>query len=327
MSDREFPVRIGLVGFGDFGQCYAATITNLAEATLMAIVDVDENRLHDARSRFPVARSVPDIDAAVAQTDVDAWIVASGTSSHVSVARQCLAAGKSVLVEKPIASSSDEAFVLKSLVDRDANKLMMGHVVLFNTEFAQLLKECKSRKSIRFVDAVRHRPVTTIDKYPGEDPFGLTMVHDLYCVVALKQRAEPNRFAAQIRRRRDGRCDLAVAQLGFEDGCLVKLTASFLTPEGMPEDGFDRTEVFGEDWAARAMANPRPFQLWDSRSRHPMTLELGCDQQSGMLAEQLRCFCRVVRGEQAVPVGASFEDAIQVQRWIERLTSVAIEIR
>lgn len=327
MSDRDYPVRMGLAGFGDFGQCYAATIANLAEATLTVIVDVNEHRLNDARSCYPDARSVRDIDAALAQTDVDAWIVASSTSSHVGVAKQCLAAGKSVLVEKPIASSCDEALELKSIVDRDANKLMMGHVVLFNTEFAQLLKESKNRKPIRFIDAVRHRPATTIDSYPGEDPFRLTMVHDLYCVLALKQRAEPNQFAAQVRRQRDGTCDLAVAQLGFEDGCLAKLTASFLTPQGMPHDGFDRTEVFGEDWAARVMANPRPFEVWDNRSRHPLTLELGCEQQSGMLAEQLRCFCRVARGEQAVPLGASFADAIQVQCWIERLESVAIEIR
>jgi hypothetical protein len=38
-----------------------------------------------------------------------------------------------------------------------------------------------------------------------------------------------------------------------------------------------------------------------------------------MLAEELRCFCRVVRGQQAVPMGATYHDAMQVRGWIDRL--------
>ena len=90
MIDRECSVRIGLVGFGDFGQCYAATIASLAEATLVAIVDVDAHRLNHARSCYPDVRTACDIDAAHARTNVDAWVIASSTSSHVHVARQCL---------------------------------------------------------------------------------------------------------------------------------------------------------------------------------------------------------------------------------------------
>jgi hypothetical protein len=43
------------------------------------------------------------------------------------------------------------------------------------------------------------------------------------------------------------------------------------------------------------------------------------------MAEELRCFSRVARGMQAVPVGATFADAIQVQRWMDALESSANE--
>ncbi|MFT7643792.1 MAG: hypothetical protein ACI9G1_005558, partial [Pirellulaceae bacterium] len=44
---------------------------------------------------------------------------------------------------------------------------------------------------------------------------------------------------------------------------------------------------------------------------------------SGMMAEELRCFCRVAKGQESVPVGATYADSIQVQRWMEKLDSVA----
>jgi hypothetical protein len=44
---------------------------------------------------------------------------------------------------------------------------------------------------------------------------------------------------------------------------------------------------------------------------------------TGMMAEELRCFCRVARGLQAVPVGATYADALQVQQWMETLAATA----
>ncbi|MEO2049503.1 MAG: hypothetical protein ABGX16_23340 [Pirellulales bacterium] len=94
----------------------------------------------------------------------------------------------------------------------------------------------------------------------------------------------------------------------------------------MPADGFDCMEIFGQIWAVRLRANPRPFELWDEKARWPMGLEIRADREgsSGMLAEQWRCFCHVVRAEQAVPVGATYQDAMQVQRWLDQLEKCAV---
>jgi hypothetical protein len=65
--------------------------------------------------------------------------------------------------------------------------------------------------------------------------------------------------------------------------------------------------------------------VWDERASWPLALEIRTDAAAatGMMAEELRCFCRVVRGLQGVPVGASYADAIQVQRWMDRLEACA----
>ena len=159
-----------------------------------------------------------------------------------------------------------------------------------------------------------------MERFPEESPFELTMVHDLYCVLALMNRAEPSQLSAQTHVTDDGRCDLALAQLQWANGATASLTASFMTPEGMASDGYDRMEVFGHGWAARVRANPRPIELWDQRASWPMALEISTGKcVSGMLAEELRCFCRVAAGVEHVPVGASYHDAVQILRWMDQL--------
>lgn len=317
------PVKIGVVGLGNFGLLHASTLAGLAEAHLVALVARRQASLDAIAKNFPGVPGWLDLDQAIAESDAEAWVVASSTASHVPITKKLLAAGKTVLLEKPIAESLTEAQSLAPLVEDDSSNLMLGHILLFNSEFRQLLNEVAERSPIQYLDCVRHRPAKTIDAFPGESPLHLTMVHDLYLALVLMGRTEPISFSAQVHRNPNDACDLVLAQLQWPDGKLASFTASFLTPDGMPNDGFDRLEVFGQGWTARIHANPRPLEIWDEKASWPMGLEILADQKnsSGMLAEQLRYFCRVVRGEQPVPIGATYHDAIQVQSWLDRLES------
>jgi predicted dehydrogenase len=149
------------------------------------------------------------------------------------------------------------------------------------------------------------------------------MVHDLYATQVLVNRADPVHYSARFHRTRTGAVDLAVARLQWSDGLLASFAASYLTPAGMPPRGFDRMEVFGAGWSARIHPNPRPIEVWGEQASWPLALEIRADAAgaTGMMAEELRCFCRVVRGQQGVPVGATYGDALQVQQWMDRLES------
>ena len=229
----------------------------------------------------------------------------------------------------PAVENVEDARSLGALVRADSANLMLGHILLFNSEFRQLQAEASQRAPVLHIACERHRPAGTLARFPGETPYHLLMVHDLYCVQALVQRREPVTFSAQARFTAGGGMDLALAQLRWADGAMATLAASFLTPEGMPADGYDRLEVYGQGWAARVESNPRPLVVWDDRARAPLTLEILADPAapSGMLAEELRCFCRVARGVQAVPMGATYQDALQVLDWLEKLERLAQEGR
>jgi predicted dehydrogenase len=196
--------------------------------------------------------------------------------------------------------------------------MMLGHILLFGSEFCALLDEVAERGRPRFMQFARHRQAALRDD-PTASPVSLIMVHDLYCAQVLMDREEPVHFIAKSDSSDKGKPgQLSVAQLGWSDGAIASFSASFLAPEGMGEHGYDRLEVLGDGWSAILTPNPRPIAVWDRRANYPLGLELRIDPPSGMMAEELRRFGAVVRGGELL-VGTTFEDALQLQRWIERL--------
>lgn len=324
MSQKTFrPVKIGVVGLGRFGRLHALTLAGIAEAELVALVARQQSSLDRLATEAPGIPGWTNLEQALAESDAEAWVVACTTAAHVPVATAILQAGKPVLLEKPVADNLAEAKLLAPLVRPDSSNLMLGHIVLFNSEFQQLREEAACRGPIHFIDCVRHRPASIVQQFPSENPLFATMVHDLYATQALLAGVEPTEFSAQFHRTPQGEVDLALAQLQWEDGPVASFAASYLTPSGMASRGFDRMEVFGQGWSARIEPNPRPIEVWDVQASWPLSLEIRASGSgaTGMLAEELRCFCRVVRGQQKVPAGATYADALQVQAWMERLAS------
>jgi predicted dehydrogenase len=324
MTQKSFaPVKIGVLGLGRFGRLHALTLARIAEADLVALVARRQASLDALAAELPGVPGWTNLEQALAESAAEAWIVACTTAAHVPVVRTLLEAGKTVLLEKPVADNLEEARSLAPLVRPDSSNLMIGHIVLFNSEFQQLRVEAQQRGALAYINCVRHRPASIIKDFPGENPLHAVMVHDLYATQVLVNRADPLHCSARFHRTRTGEVDLAVAQLQWSDGLLASFAASYLTPGGMPPRGFDRMEVFGTGWSARINPNPRPIEVWGERACWPLALEIRADTTgaTGMMAEELRCFCRVVRGQQHVPVGATYGDALQVQQWMDRLES------
>lgn len=320
-------IKCGVIGLGRFGRLHSLTLRSLENVELTAIVARRQQSVDLLLKEIPETTGYTDLDQAIESSGATAWIVACTTSEHVTVTRRLLEAGHHVLLEKPIADDLQEAEQLADLVKEDSSNLMLGHILLFNSEFKSLRQEVANRPSLTHLDAVRHRPASIVKDFAGENPLHAAMVHDLYCAQALTDAQQPRSFSCQYHLTPDGQIDLANAQIIWPSGFLARFSASFMTPAGMPPRGFDRLEVFGDGWAARLSPNPRPIEVWnDQQAQWPLALEIMADQTNatGMMVEEQRCFLRVVNGEQAVPVGARYEDGLQVQRWMNELDRVAV---
>ena len=168
--------KIGVVGVGNFGRLHALTLAGLAEAELVALVDNREAALTKISRELPGVPTWSDLNEALHEVEAEAWVIATRTESHVSIAEQILASGGYVLIEKPLAESLTTARQLEPLVAQNPNKVMLGHILLFAAEFRQLLQEIDQRGPLIYLNLERHRPTTTWDYYE-ETPFRLTMVH------------------------------------------------------------------------------------------------------------------------------------------------------
>ncbi|NIM94030.1 MAG: Gfo/Idh/MocA family oxidoreductase [Anaerolineales bacterium] len=313
-------VRIGVVGVGRFGRLHALTLAGLSEAELVAIVDTDEEARQSIQKELPGIPVWEDLATALGESEAEAWVIATRPATHIPLSTQTLSAGCKVLIEKPLAQSYAEAEELLDFIDQGSEDVMLSHTLLFVAEIKQLLTEIRERGEVIYFHSFRHRPASLW--HPERStPLRELMVHDLYLAYVIVEGEEPIQFSARIHPRKGGGSDLALVDLAWENDLWGSFTASFITPPGMGHEGYDRIEVYGQGWAARLELVPQPLEIWTDRAEWPLGLDIYADPDSpsGWLAEELRHFCRVVRGEAQVPFGARYEDALRIMDWLERL--------
>ncbi len=103
------PARIAMIGYGAIGYEHASAITATPGLELALVCDRNPARLDAAREHFPDLRVASEIDAVIADEEVDAAIVGAPPNIHASLALRLLRASKSVIVEKPFSITTAEA--------------------------------------------------------------------------------------------------------------------------------------------------------------------------------------------------------------------------
>ncbi len=102
-------IRVGVVGAGIMGADHARVLSSaVSGAELSAVSDVDAARVKALVERFPSARSCPTALHLIRDERVDAVLIASPDATHGELVLACLAAGKPVLCEKPLAPTVEE---------------------------------------------------------------------------------------------------------------------------------------------------------------------------------------------------------------------------
>ena len=103
-------VKVGIIGTGGMGARHASNLTYLvAAAEVGAIMDVDLARAEEIAARCGGARIFTDAERLISAQDVDAVVIAAPNRFHAELTKACIAAGKPVLCEKPLATSGEEA--------------------------------------------------------------------------------------------------------------------------------------------------------------------------------------------------------------------------
>lgn len=112
-------IGIGVVGYGYWGPNLVRNLCDLPEAQLRWVCDLQTERLGGVRRRFPSVEITEDYQNLLDDPLVDAIAIATPVATHYAIAMRALKAGKHVFVEKPLASSIEEA---ERLVDEAARR-------------------------------------------------------------------------------------------------------------------------------------------------------------------------------------------------------------
>src|SRR5215475_15816209 len=105
-------MRLAVVGCGYWGSKHVRVLHSISEIEQVVVVDPREERLRELKRDFPAIGVFERLEDAL--DHVDAVIVATPPDTHARLAMTAMHAGKSVLIEKPLATSTLDA---RQLVD------------------------------------------------------------------------------------------------------------------------------------------------------------------------------------------------------------------
>jgi predicted dehydrogenase len=209
--------RTAVIGAGYLGRFHAQKYAQAEACELVAIVDPD-----------PAARAAVGAELQVTALathasllgTVDAVSVVTPTPLHFAIAREFLAAGAHVLVEKPITETPAEARELIALAARAGRILQVGHLERFN---AAILAAEPYLHTPRFVECHRLAPYrergtdvnVVLDLMIHDIDLVQTMVH---APIATIDAVGTPVFSEEI--------DIANARIRFANGCVANATAS-----------------------------------------------------------------------------------------------------
>jgi len=125
-------LRICHIGVGYWGPNLMRNIAANANAELAGICDSRAETLKDVGTKYPDAKLFDTLDAALADTSIDAVVIATPSGLHFEQAKQALNSGKHVFVEKPLAETVEQARELTALAAQQGRILMVGHTFLYN---------------------------------------------------------------------------------------------------------------------------------------------------------------------------------------------------
>lgn len=285
MSDSH-AIRVAVVGAGHLGRHHVRLAATLPGWECVGVLEPDPVRREAVCQEFRVS-PLGNLEEAIERAE--AAVVATPTESHSQVAGAFLAAGRHVLVEKPIASSLHEARELTRLAAAKQVVLAVGHVEFFNPAVQAILAR---RPRPRFLEAQRLSPFTR--RSLDIDVVFDLMVHDIQIAQALNPSFPVREVRAVGVPVLSGRVDLANVRLEFANGCIANLTASRVSAKRVRKLRlFEPDAYFSVDYAEQSVSAARLTR--DGGESAIVSVPVPVEQGEPLAAEHL-AFQRACRG-------------------------------
>jgi predicted dehydrogenase len=124
-------IKIAVIGYGYWGPNLVRNFAAASDCQVSAVTDFDASKLAACARLYPGTTTTTNYRDVLANPEIDAVAIATPAHSHFDLAMEALRAGKHVLVEKPLAQSSDQ---VRRLIDEAARRkltLMVDHTFVY----------------------------------------------------------------------------------------------------------------------------------------------------------------------------------------------------
>jgi predicted dehydrogenase len=305
-------VRIGLVGAGQHGIRYARHIVqDVAEASLVALTRRDQEAGR-AQAAELGCEYVPKVSELVHRSDIDAIVIVTPPAAHLDPALRALAAGKAVLIEKPMVASVHEAEELRLAAAGAPQPLMVAHTLRYNAVLRALRAKLPSLGRLVQVRMSQRLEPSSLawqreHQAAGAGSILLTGVHlfdavrwlfgdevaAVYCRWGrILNPAHEDFFAASVALARTGiHADLEVSKYTQSRSCRIEVVG---------ESG----QLFGDYWNHRLIFVSGREERFEPLPPELLTVE-----------ETVRDFCRSLLAGQ--PVASTVDDGLRTLEIVE----------
>jgi predicted dehydrogenase len=150
-------IGIGVIGYGYWGPNLVRNFANTPDVKVVAVSDLNAQRLDQIRNLYPTIKLTTDARDLFVDPTVDAIVIATPVATHFDLAMQGLRAGKHVLVEKPLTSTSEQGERLLAEAHRRKLVLMVDHTFVYTAAVRKIRELVDSGRLGRlyYYDSVR----------------------------------------------------------------------------------------------------------------------------------------------------------------------------
>jgi predicted dehydrogenase len=316
-EDRLPVVRLALVGAGFMGRLHARAIASSDVARLTVVVDPDPRAAALAAEHG--ARSVGSLEEALALEDVDGFVVAVPDRAHVEPACALLAAGRAVLLEKPMADTLEGALAIAAAERSGGGRLLVGHLLRFDPRYAQAAETIAAGRlgEILFLSSGRVSSQSLGERMAGSSSVLFYLgVHDADLVQWLSGQRVTRVFSRAVSKAMAARGvpgeDAILTTCELDGGAVAQLYAGWTLRDDAPSPVNARTTVVGVEGSLEIDVRDHGLRIHDAGGyRLPDALHWpeANGRVIGDLAEELRHFAVSVAAGTPFLVGV--EDALR----------------
>jgi predicted dehydrogenase len=228
-------LKIGVVGAGHLGKIHIKLIKEIDDYQLCGFFDVDSDSSKRIAEEFNI-HAFSSFEEMLQQVDV--VDVVTPTLFHHTYASKALRASKHVFIEKPIATTIDEARELEQLSVEAGKKVQIGHVERFNPAY---IAASPFFDNPMFVET--HRLAQFNPRGTDVSVVLDLMIHDID-IVLHSVKSTVKKISASGVSVVSETPDIANARIEFDNGCVANLTASRLSMKNMRKTRFFQRDAY-----------------------------------------------------------------------------------